>query len=159
LKTVIDYLESQGLTSKDYEVSAMADTISVNMPVKIASSVFNTEFAAFRSLTHRNILVSRVTKPYHLPEELANVVSVVDNIMRFPAIRQSPQSIGYEENVSTDSEFNSCGTQCAGNTTPDVLKKAYSFGAVGSVAAGNSMSVAEFQYQYCKSSFFIFSAY
>ncbi len=120
------------------------------MPVKTANTVFDTEFASFRSVTHRNVVVNRVTKPYHLPEEVAKVVSVVDNIMRFPPLRESAQSFGYEETVTGDAEFNSCGTKCAGNTTPDVLRKAYSFGPVSSVSTGNSMSVAEFQTQFCK---------
>ena len=33
---------------------------------------------------------------------------------------------------------------------PDVLKTAYSFEYMTTATAGNSMSVAEFQYQYCK---------
>ena len=125
--------------------------IHVNMPAKVANSMLNTEFAYFRSVSQRNVVLPRITKPYHLPEEIASVVNIVDDIMRFPSIRQSQFSYGAEENASSDPEFSSCGTKCSGNTTPDVLKKAYSFNPVKNVAAGNSMSVAEFQLQYCKS--------
>jgi len=146
VKAVTDFLDNNGV--KDYQLSAFGDSITVNMPVKTANTMFNTEFASFRSVSRRNVVVNRVTKPYHLPEEIAKVVSVVDNIMRFPPLRDSALSYGYEETVTGDVEFTSCGTKCNGFTTPAVLKKAYSFGTVSSVATGNSMSVAEFQTQY-----------
>lgn len=134
----------------NYRVSANQDMIHVTMPAKIANHVLNTEFAYFRSTIKEHVMLPRITKPYHLPEELADVVNIVDDIMRFPSIRQPMLSTDLETRAGTDAEFNSCGTSCAGNTTPDVLRKAYSFGTVSSVAKGNSMSVAEFQLQYCK---------
>jgi hypothetical protein len=122
--------------------------VFVTMPVKVANQMLRTEFGSFRSLTRRDLGVLRITKPYFLPEEVAKVVSMVDDIMRFPALREAPKAFGSE--LTADDEFSSCGTKCNGYTTPDVLKKAYSFDTVKSVATGNSMSVAEFQLQYCK---------
>lgn len=131
-------------------VSKFKDMIHVKMPVKVANSVLNTEFAAFRSMTERDVVLPRITKPYSLPAEVASVVSIVDDIMRFPAMRDSPKSYGYDSTpLAADDEFSSCGKDCNGNTTPDVLAAAYSFSTpVANVAKGNSMSVAEFQYQY-----------
>ena len=66
--------------------------------------------------------------------------------MRFPSIRSSLKIEGVESGA--DAEFSSCGTRCNGYTTPDVLKSAYGYDTVKTVAKGNSMSVAEFQLQY-----------
>jgi tripeptidyl-peptidase I len=146
VKVVTDFLEANNV--KDYKVSRLQDMIEVTMPATVANTMFNTEFAAFRSVLQRNLVIPRVTKPYHLPEEVAKVVNIVDDIMRFPSVRDSPKSYGYEESTSTDPEFSTCGTKCNGDTTPDVLRKRYNFDTVTSVANGNSMSVAEFQMQY-----------
>jgi hypothetical protein len=123
--------------------------VKVAMPASLANKILNTEFAMFRSLVRRDVLLPRVTKPYYLPEEIANVVNLVDDILRFPSIRTTQLISGAEDSRLND-EFSSCGTKCSGYTTPDVLKKAYSFSKVSSATKGNSMSVAEFQYQYCK---------
>lgn len=132
-------------------VSTYNDMVHVEMPVKIANLMLNTEFALFRSMEQRHVLVPRITKPYFLPNEVARVVSMVDDIMRFPALRQSPQVIGSEDTPKTDTDpFSSCGRSCSGFTTPAVLTEAYSMPASTVAASGNSVSVAEFQYQYCK---------
>eukprot|EP01034_Spumella_vulgaris_P037099 gene37099-45768_t len=145
LKIVTDYLATFGVTGR---VSQFRDLVHVTMPVKVANAMLNTEFALFRSVTERDVVIPRITKPYSLPSEVASVVSLVDDILRFPALRNSPTSYGVDESVGTDDEFSSCGRSCNGDTTPAVLQKAYSFSAVTTVADGNSMSVAEFQSQY-----------
>lgn len=136
------------MKEENIRISKFRDLIFTSMSVSVAEKLFKTEFALFRSVSRRDLAIPRITKPYYLPVEVAAVVSLVDEIMRFPSIRNSMKVYGSE--VSTDSAFNSCGTSCAGFTTPEVLQEAYSFSAVTSVAPGNSMSVAEFQYQYCK---------
>ncbi len=147
IKIVTDYLATFGVTGR---ISKLRDMIHVTMPVKVANSMLQTEFALFRSISNRDVVLPRITKPYSLPAEVASVVSIVDDIMRFPAMRTSPKVYGVESTpLKTDDEFSSCGTKCNGYTTPAVLASAYSFGPVTSVSAGNSMSVAEFQYQYC----------
>lgn len=136
------------MKEENIRISKFRDLIFTSMTVAEAEKLFKTEFALFRSVSRRDLAIPRITKPYYLPAEVAAVVSLVDEIMRFPSIRNSLKVYGSE--VSTDSAFNSCGSSCAGFTTPEVLQEAYSFSAVTSVAPGNSMSVAEFQYQYCK---------
>ena len=131
-------------------MSKFRDMIHVKMPASIASLMLNTEFAYFRSVKDYTIEISRVTKPYYLPTEIASVVSLVDDILRYPAIRNSLKVYRAHSGTAADPEFSSCGMQCMGLTTPDVLKSTYSFSSLKSAAAGNSMSVAEFQLQYCK---------
>jgi len=145
LKVVTDYVASFG-PSVEVKVSTMGDKVTVSMPVKTANLMLNTEFAQFRSALQRNTALARITGPYFLPAEVAGVVSLVDDIMRFPSVRSNLKVFGAEE--AADDEFSSCGSKCSGYTTPAVLQAAYGYDTVKSVAKGNSMSVAEFQLQY-----------
>jgi tripeptidyl-peptidase-1 len=148
VKVVQDYLVSQGVLASNIRVSRFRDMLQVDMPASVAAKALQTEFALFRSLSQRDVVLPRITKPYFLPREVADVVSIVDDIMRFPALRSSPRSYGAEAKRGADDEFSSCGSKCNGYTTPAVLQARYGYPAVKSVATGNSMSVAEFQGQY-----------
>eukprot|EP00286_Rhodomonas_abbreviata_P018121 CAMPEP_0181305184 /NCGR_PEP_ID=MMETSP1101-20121128/9579_1 /TAXON_ID=46948 /ORGANISM="Rhodomonas abbreviata, Strain Caron Lab Isolate" /LENGTH=568 /DNA_ID=CAMNT_0023411053 /DNA_START=22 /DNA_END=1728 /DNA_ORIENTATION=- len=149
-KVVTDYLASFDVPAKDITLSKFGDMIHVHMPVKTANAALKTEFARFRSVSQRSTVLPRITKPYFLPSEVAQHVSIVGDIMRFPSMRSSLPSYGAEETVGSDTEFDSCGKDCSGFTTPDVLQAAYGYKTLSSsdVASGNSMSVAEFQLQY-----------
>ena len=163
LKIVTDFLESYGLlfllnvkiidligiTGENARVSKYGDKVHVKMPIKVAESMLQTEFALFRSVVRRNVVIPRIIKPYFLPAEIANVVTLVDDILRFPSIRQNIQSFGSEETVTSSDPFSSCGAKCSGYTTPDVLQQAYGYPSLTAATKGNSMSVAEFQFQYC----------
>lgn len=145
IKIVKDYLVSFGISEDNMKVSKFGDLITVTMDVKTANLALQTEFALFRSVIRRDVVIPRITKPYYLPAEVAEVVSLVDDIMRFPAVRSSLHTVGAD--ASADAEFSSCGTKCNGFTTPAVLQSAYGYSPLKSAAPGNSMSVAEFQYQ------------
>lgn len=151
LSTVLNYLEKFGISGKAARVSDLKDKIHVTMSAKVASEMLHTEFSQFRSVIRNNIVLTRVTKPYFLPSEIASVVSLVDDILRLPSIRRSSlvSPVGVSTSSGADDAFSSCGAKCPQYTTPEVLSEAYSFSTpVANVAAGNSMSVAEFQYQY-----------
>lgn len=144
---VTKFLTQQGVQS--ISLSPYNDMVFASMQVSVAEEIFGTKFSRFRSVIDKRIVLSRITHPYSLPADVASVVSIVDDIMRFPSIRNPLLTLGNSMNISSgDSEFNSCGTSCAGFTTPDVLEKAYSYSRLSSSTAGNSMSVAEFQFQY-----------
>ena len=64
----------------------MKDNIFVDLPVRIAKEMLQTEFGIFRSIDKPNISILRAVKPYSLPEEIANVVALVDDIVRFPSV-------------------------------------------------------------------------
>lgn len=98
-------------------MNRMGDMVDVSMPIKTANAMLKTEFALFRSLNQRDVAIPRVTKPYYLPEEIAQHVQLVADIIRFPALRVGPSVYGAEIKLSTDPEFNSCGTKCNGYTT------------------------------------------
>jgi len=147
VQKVVDYLKSQGVSQ--VSVSKLGDKIRVVMPAKLAASILNTEFAQFRSLDKSDVTINRVTKPYHVPKEIADEVLLVDDILRFPSVRRPLRvAVEQEQGTSTDPQFNSCGSSCPQLTTPAVLETAYSFTRLNSSAASSSVSVAEFQGQY-----------
>jgi tripeptidyl-peptidase-1 len=147
VKVVTDYIDSFGIKSSSYKVSKLNDMVHVEMPVAIANKMLNTEFAIFRSSLANEVILPRITQPYYLPEEVANVVSIVDDILRFPAIRRT-KFTEVKADASADAAWNSCGTSNAAYTNPAVLKSAYSVSVAATPAKGNSVSVAEFQNQY-----------
>ena len=110
-----------GITEKDISVNKMGDMLTVSMPVKTANKMLKTEFALFRSASQRNVAIPRITKPYYLPEEIAQHVQIVADIVRFPSLRQGPTIFNSDGKVSTDPEFNTCGTKCNGFTTVRTL--------------------------------------
>jgi len=152
VKMVTDYVASFGVPASDVRVSKLNDKVFVKMPVAVAGNMLDTTFARFRSVDNTDIVLTRVTKPYSLPSDIASVVALVDDIVRLPTVRRSIIT-DVATNVSTtaDPQFSSCGTTaatCNGDTTPAVLQSAYNFGTVSTVASGNRGAVAEFQYQY-----------
>lgn len=144
LKVVEDYLASFGVNAT--KVNSFGDMIEVTMSVEVAEKVLQTEFATFRSVLDRSNTITRITKPYFLPEAVAAHVAVVDDIMRFPLVKQPLMSYGAEDGA--DAAFASCGSGCNGFTTPDVLQERYGYKDQTSAAKGNTVSVAEFQGQY-----------
>ena len=144
VKTVTDFIKAYGVT--DYTVSEFKDMVKVRMPVHIAEDMLQTKFATFRSVVASNIHLLRITQPYSLPETIANVVNLVDDILRFPSISNT-RLIRPGSKNGQDPEFSSCGSRCSGFTTPDVLKSRYGYEPTGGVP-GNTVSVTEFQLQY-----------
>jgi len=83
----------------------MKDTIFVDLPVGIAKEMLQTEFGTFRSVEKSDIVLTRVTKPYSLPEEVAKHVALVDDIVRFPSVVRTLLSP-----LDSDPEFKSDAT-------------------------------------------------
>ena len=119
LQLVLDFLKNEGVT--DARVSELKDFIHFKMPASLAEKVLDTKFAMFKSEVG-GVSLLRVTQPYSLPSEIASVVALVDDILRFPSIRQ-PLLVKKDAAAATvggDAAFNSCGATCAGFTTPQV---------------------------------------
>jgi len=151
-KVLMDYLSEAGVTRENMVFSKVGDKVHVSMPVKVANKALNTEFALFRSNLKSDVVLARITKPYYLPTHVAEVVSFVDDILRFPSLDKihhgKPDNKPSSLKAASSSPFNSCGSGCAGFTTPAVLSERYGFSTMKSAANGNSMAVPEFQYQY-----------
>ena len=149
---VTNYLKSQGITN--FRVSPLKDLIFVKMSVDEAETVLNTKFGAFHHERIPEARVLRITQPYYLPAEVADVVSLVDDILRFPKLRESRlhnspvKADGNYAAVEGDDAFSSCGDRCMEATTPSVLQERYGYPTLTSAAKGNSMAVVEFQFEY-----------
>ena len=149
ITTVTNFLAANGILEENIRVSEMKDKIFVKMPASVAAELLDTDFARFRSRDDERVVLLRVTRPYSLPSDIAEVVSLVDDIVRFPSIRRLEILQSTEGNGADATDpFNACGTKCAGYTTPAVLQQAYQFSPVTKAATGNSAAVAEFQNQY-----------
>ena len=94
--------------------------------------------------------IIRSSNGYTLPKSIANYVSFVSELIRFPQVNTNPILKPELDQGENDDEFTSCGNKCYGFTTPDVLQARYGYQTLSSdsVASGNSMAVAEFQFQY-----------
>lgn len=116
--------------------------------------ILATKLHRFRSTIKPGLYIIRAVSPYGLPASVARVVALVAEVLRFPAVRDLPSRRPSNGTAVTDDDdpFQACGDACAGFTTPAVLAQRYGFAseeaAMGEVAAGNAMSVAEFQLQY-----------
>lgn len=149
VRMVKDYLQSFGVSGQFVRMSEFQDKVFAQIPASRANELFATEFSRFRSVENSDIVLIRATKGYSLPQELADVVSLVDDIVRFPSIRRSRLTPASDAAITDSaSPFSSCGAKCNGMTTPAVLQAAYGYSPVTSVAKGNTVAVAEFQYQY-----------
>lgn len=92
----------------------------------------------------------RVAAPYSLPAPVAAVVSLVAEVVRFPALRMSklltedaPTTAGASSDAWTQ-----CGTVYESFTNIAVLQERYGFPTASSAASGNGVALAEFQGQY-----------
>lgn len=150
VESVMKFLSTFGVTGK---LSNMKDTIFVDLPVGVAKDMLQTEFGTFRSIDKSDIVLTRVTKPYSLPEEVAKHVALVDDIVRFPSVVRTLLSTldsdpEFKSDATSSAASFSCGTTCSGYTNPSVLAQAYNFSYPQVATAGNSIAVAEFQNQY-----------
>jgi tripeptidyl-peptidase-1 len=143
VKIVTDFLDSFGV--ENYEVSAFRDVVKVHMPLRIAEKMLDTKFATFKSVVIQDIKLLRITQPYSLPTEIADAVKLVDDILRFPSIEKKQI---FESSSGQDPEFSSCGNECSGFTTPDVLQARYGYSEEPEAVPGNTVSCTEFQFQY-----------
>lgn len=153
VQIVLSFLESAGIPDTDVKVGRFRDVIRVKIPAMTAQTLLQTEFSRFRSESQRNVTIYRVTQPYSLPASVAEVVQVVDGIVRFPVVTGPLVSFGAETpeatRLSTDQAlFTSCGDDCNGLMTPDALEHLYSITRATVAQDGNSIAVAEFQQEF-----------
>lgn len=152
-QVVMDFLASYGLAGR---VSELGDKVFAKIPAHLANDMFQTEFGRFRSVDDDKVVLLRVTKPYSLPKDVARVVALVDDIMRFPSIRRSrievapvEQPVYLNSSVGAAPFGNTCPTKCASFTTPAVLEAQYNYSPLTTTPnAKSQVAVAEFQFQY-----------
>ena len=158
IEAVRKHLIDSGVSASDIVLNEHADVLRVVTNVGVAEKAFNTDLAAFYHDDMQVRLVRSAT-PYFLPEEIADKVSLVGDIMRLPSMKQkTPEPVVLKDGDVfgwSDLLFgapttweNDCSTSsCKGKVTPGVIKTRYNIGTDGT-SDKNSMAVGEFQNQY-----------
>jgi len=146
----------------------VGDMVKASITAAQAEAMFETKMnlytRQFQSATHK---VLRATS-YTIPEELASAVTIIGDIIHFPAEPRTPIVVGAEADKTgrkllggggggSGKWANGCtgtgGTSCKGLVEPSVLRTRYSLPKGPSSPANNSaVAVAEFQGQYYKDS-------
>lgn len=138
----------------------VGDLVQAKMKVAQAETMFQTSMTRFVRETRSGQKLRTVrTLSYTVPESIAQAISVVGDLVHFPADPSEPVKVdgpgrrllgggggkGKWDNACTGSG----GSSCKGLVTPAVLKTRYKLpDAPSSAAANSSMAVAEFQGQY-----------
>mmetsp|Transcript_17099 Transcript_17099/g.45517 ORF Transcript_17099/g.45517 Transcript_17099/m.45517 type:complete len:578 (+) Transcript_17099:116-1849(+) len=127
------------------------DMLTVTMPVQAAEKALNTTIHEFTHREHTHVRILRATRHYALPADVAELVSMVGELLQFPRLRS--KDLEGQPNVGGSGQWpNACSTRaCAGLVTPEVLATRYKLPNASTAAAAavaNSMAVAEFQGQY-----------
>lgn len=144
LDLVINWLHEN--SAIDVTVSPNKDLIHATFSVSTLEDILQTTFHTFSSKKYA-LRVPRIIAPYSLPEDIAEVVALVDGITLLPGIRalHMVPSVG----APTWEEY--CpGGRCTGKLTPNVTAQLYNSLPLTpdfKPAAGNGVAVAEFQGQ------------
>ena len=140
-KFVTEHFEEAGATVSP---NSYGDILRIQMPAQRAEDYLETELFHFRHekapLSSSETLI-RAGSAYSLPDCLADKVSFVENLLRFPKLSWTPL-VSEDEGEIGDDEFSSCGTKCTGKTTPAVLQNRYGYPTINAadVAPGNRMA-------------------
>jgi tripeptidyl-peptidase-1 len=134
---VRNYLRSHGVES---EVFVTRDMINANITIATLESMLQTKI---RSFEKEGVVVNRVDRAYRLPLEVAQVVSIVDPLIRFPPT----QPIHYVAPQAVGNWSDKCGAKCTGKITPWVIQQQYGMDVASSPNSKSSVAVAEFQGQ------------
>jgi tripeptidyl-peptidase-1 len=136
---VTNYLQSHGVQS---EVFVTRDMVIANISIATLESMLQTKF---RSYERKGLTVFRVDRAYRLPLEVAQVVDIVDPLIRFPP--HNPIQSTRVESGAVGNWSDQCGAKCHGQITPWVIRQQYGMDAASSPSANSSVAVAEFQGQ------------
>jgi tripeptidyl-peptidase-1 len=150
--TVVDHITTN-YDVKESTVNKYGDIVKITMSASSAERLLRTKLFHHTHANGADLI--RSTRPYHLPEEVASLVSIVEGVTRFPkmdgkATAPAAKNPAFRGTAAGgDDEFNSCGNKCSGFTTPAVLQAAYGYPTLNpaDVASGNRMAVVEFQNQ------------
>lgn len=149
--SVVEFLNDNGVT--EMRSNHNEDIITATVTIAQAEKLFETEIRRYVHTTKTNAQLYRAAQPYSLPEEVADVVSFVGDLVRVPSL-QGPKVVDLPKlRTGADADWpNSCpglGAACKSGVNPGVLNQRYNITDSDIVTAeGNSFAVAEFQGQY-----------
>ena len=152
---VTRFFDAEGVAS--VEANPNRDIFEVRLTVAAAEALFETEVHRFAHATRKGAAVLRAASAYTLPAALADVVSVVGDLVSLPAVRSTisvPTEVSLRGVRDGGSWPQGCtglggglGGGCANKVTPAVINAAYKV-SNATATPKNSMSVAEFQGQF-----------
>jgi len=149
IQLVLEFLSRYGVDDHNdkgntVKVNALRTMIQVRMLASTAEELLQTQFVHYRSVIERDVAIFRVSRPYSLPAEIAAVVALVDDIVRYPAVARPLLTYGHQDSGITDEELRTqetigklkyntenpylhCGNDCYGYSTPALLQKLYGY--------------------------------
>jgi hypothetical protein len=150
LELVTEWLAAEGVAANAVDVALTKDIVSVSVPAPLAARLFGARFSVYATPSAPSRTIHRIATPYSLPARVAEAVSMVGSIARFPAPTGVIRTASAESETEVPATWPAgCGAVCKNYVTPAVLTEAYSLGdAVAEGAALGSMAVAEFQSVY-----------
>jgi len=148
VEAVSAYFSQQGASS--IEVNPHKDMLTVNMPAGAVEKALKTKMGIFVHSEHSHVSITRSQTTYHMPEEVAEHVSMVGELLQFPRM---PLKKLQNLQAGAGAWPNSCeASGCKGLVTPQVLAQRYKLPSSNATNGVSSMAVAEFQGQYYKDS-------
>lgn len=149
VNTVLAFLKAEGVTTIDINLNR--DMIEVELSIAQANKLFETDVRLFSHKRKAGVQVLRSVSPYSLPEEVAEVVSFVADLLRVPSVRESVV-VDVDVDVGGLGQWdNACDgiSACKGLVTPAVCRKRYGISDSDDVVVqGNSIDIVEFQGQF-----------
>jgi len=136
--------------ASDVHVNKMRSIVSVTVPANVAEEMLATELYHYQNTEYKGVSIVRANQAYSLPVEIAEHVSIVGDIIRFPRLRNKLQiEEASPDGAETGDEWSTCGSKYSAYTNPAVLASTYGFDfPFKGATKGNSIAVAEFQNQY-----------
>jgi len=146
INAVVDFFESQGAK---VDVGQHMDLVSIEMPISKAETTFSTTLVKYRHKEKGTTLVrAKDGVGSSIPAEMADMISLVDNIEGFPALRTSPiveKTDTKSTAEATIPDAYDCNGRCPNLVTPMVLQDRYKLGDPVKGKTYGTVAVAEFQ--------------
>lgn len=144
---VMAYLKMKG--AENIEMNRHFDIVKFDATGPVAEAIIGTQLYHYNHVRFSKVDVVRVAAPYFLPLSVAKHVSLVAELVRFPALRQTNLIEQAAPSSKADSDsWEGCGSLYKSFVNPYVLAERYGYPTVTDVATGNGLALAEFQGQY-----------
>mmetsp|Transcript_114333 Transcript_114333/g.227519 ORF Transcript_114333/g.227519 Transcript_114333/m.227519 type:complete len:594 (-) Transcript_114333:152-1933(-) len=144
---VAEYFKNAG--AEEVLPAPNRDMLTVSLSVAAAETALRTTIHTFSHRDRPDLHILRASRSYALPDILAKDVDMVGDLLQFPRLQMPLKT-----NLTGSGTWpNACSAGgCKGLVTPAVLAQRYNLPSKDSAeeGSGNSMAVAEFQFQYFK---------
>lgn len=145
---VMAFLKMKG--AENIEMNRHLDVVNFDATGPVAEAIVGTALYHYSHVRFSKVDIVRVASPYFLPLSVAQHVSLVAELIRFPSLRQSTliEQTPVSGADSDSDSWDQCGTVYKSFVNPAVLAERYGYPTVTDVASGNGLALAEFQGQY-----------